>query len=62
MVVEAAREFLNIVGAVQNYDWGLKGSASLVAELGATNSSIPIDESKPYAEVKIFPALIIKDV
>jgi hypothetical protein len=49
-----------IVATVQNYDWGILGSASLVAKLGAENSGIAIDENKPYAEVPtLFFAYIV---
>ena len=33
--------------AVQAYDWGIKGSKSLVAQLQEN----PVDEDKPYAEL-----------
>ena len=37
--------------ATQNYEWGIKGSKSLVAQLHRKNSGIEVDENKPYAEV-----------
>ena len=40
-----------IVAAAQNYDWGVKGSSSLVAKLHVGNSGASINEEKPYAEV-----------
>lgn len=37
--------------SVQNYDWGKRGTDSLVARLSALNSSSEIDPEKPYAEI-----------
>ncbi len=43
---------LKLHGTVQNYDWGIKGSASAVAQLAAAASgSVVVDELRPYAEL-----------
>ncbi|KAL0270585.1 UNVERIFIED_CONTAM: hypothetical protein PYX00_007943 [Menopon gallinae] len=41
---------MELVCAIQNYDWGRKGMNSLAARIAQTNMSISILESKPYAE------------
>lgn len=38
--------------SVQNYDWGIKGEASLVGKIYGMNSGNEIEPDKPYAEVK----------
>jgi mannose-6-phosphate isomerase len=40
-----------ILGAVQHYDWGKLGSSSKVAQFYSKQTSTPIDETKPYAEI-----------
>ena len=40
--------FVNLACAVQNYDWGIKGRSE-VSALGALNTGVPSDASKPYA-------------
>lgn len=35
----------------QTYDWGKKGSSSLVAQFSETNPDFKLDESTPYAEL-----------
>lgn len=42
---------VEIVGAVQSYDWGIVGSNSTVAKLDASNAGRSVDEARPYAEV-----------
>lgn len=43
---------MELVGHVQNYDWGKLGSSSLVAQLMEANGAIEsIDENVPYAEL-----------
>ena len=37
--------------AVQNYDWGIQGAASLVGKIYAANSGKDVEAEKPYAEV-----------
>ena len=37
--------------AVQKYAWGKLGKSSLVAQLSGANSSVPILEQDPYAEL-----------
>lgn len=44
---------VEVVPAVQNYDWGMLGSNSLVAKLSGQSSNSIIDEAKPYAEVLV---------
>ena len=51
MVAKNEGGVVEIVGAVQNYDWGIVGSNSTVAKLDASNSGRPVDEGRPYAEV-----------
>ena len=41
---------LSLTCAVQNYDWGIKGRSE-VSALGALNTGVPSDASKPYAEL-----------
>ncbi|XP_037403982.1 mannose-6-phosphate isomerase 1-like [Triticum dicoccoides] len=36
---------------VQQYEWGRRGAASLVARLSAADSAAEIDEARPYAEL-----------
>ncbi len=43
---------VELVGFVQNYEWGIKGSESLVAQIYRSNSEQEIQTEKPYAEVK----------
>ena len=50
-----------IVAAVQNYEWGLHGSSSLVAKLWTANSGEKIDEGKPYAEVNNTGLLLLSN-
>ena len=58
MVAGVKSSTSEIVAAVQNYDWGIVGSGSLVARLSAGNAdSAKIDENKPYAEVGKDPPL-----
>jgi hypothetical protein len=52
MVARAESKTCHIIAAVQNYEWGLLGSHSLVAQLSVHNSGSPIEEEKPYAEVR----------
>ena len=42
-------------GSIQTYDWGKKGSSSLVAQLsrGAVKEDFELDEDTSYAEVSI---------
>ena len=40
--------------SVQNYDWGIKGEASLVGKIYEKNSGKVIDSEKSYAEVQVF--------
>ena len=43
---------MEIVCAVQNYEWGVRGNASSVAQLaGASQSAFTVDKAKPYAEL-----------
>lgn len=51
MVVATGAPIKKVIAAVQNYEWGLQGSSSLVAKLAEKNSGEKIDESKPYAEL-----------
>lgn len=51
MVTKSEGGVVEIVGAVQNYDWGIVGSNSTVAKLDASNAERPVDEGRPYAEV-----------
>lgn len=51
MVGLAKEEIHELVAAVQNYEWGIMGSNSLVAKLSEANSGAVIDEGKAYAEV-----------
>lgn len=55
MVAKSEGGVVEIVGAVQNYDWGIVGSNSTVAKLDASNSGRPVDEGRPYAEVSQSP-------
>lgn len=46
-------EPVELICAVQNYEWGLLGNESLVAKISAkNNSNSAIQSEKPYAEVK----------
>jgi mannose-6-phosphate isomerase len=42
---------IRLKAAVQNYDWGKKGSESLVASFGYSGSGVKIDKERPYAEL-----------
>ena len=55
MVSAIKEKPVELVGCVQNYDWGIKGSESLVAQVFQSNSAQEICQEKPYAEV------IVKD-
>jgi hypothetical protein len=46
------QQAVELVCAVQNYDWGVVGESGLVAQLHASNSASAIDPDKPYAEVQ----------
>ncbi|PJF16906.1 Mannose-6-phosphate isomerase [Paramicrosporidium saccamoebae] len=62
MVVATESSVCEVVAAVQNYEWGLLGSNSLVAKISAKNSDQQIDESKPYAETTspmVLPAILL---
>jgi len=50
-MVERISKEVEILGHVQNYDWGIIGDASLVAQLHKQNCGIAGDESRPYAEL-----------
>jgi mannose-6-phosphate isomerase len=41
---------LSLTCAVQNYDWGITGTSE-VSSLGAANTGVPTDPTKPYAEL-----------
>ena len=42
---------VELLGHVQNYDWGIVGEASLVAKLYNENGGAAMNESRPYAEL-----------
>ena len=41
---------LSLTCAVQNYDWGIKGTSE-VSALGELNTGVASDPTKPYAEL-----------
>lgn len=43
---------VELLACVQNYDWGIKGDESLVAQCYSKNSQQDISAEKPYAEVR----------
>lgn len=47
------QRLIRLKGSIQTYDWGKKGSSSLVARLAknAIGQEFIIDENKSYAEV-----------
>ncbi|XP_039290203.1 mannose-6-phosphate isomerase isoform X2 [Nilaparvata lugens] len=42
---------MELIGSIQNYHWGQKGSASIVARLAAGIASDVVDENRAYAEL-----------
>ena len=40
-----------VLGVVQQYDWGMIGRDSLVAQLSSANSGETIRDGEPYAEL-----------
>lgn len=43
---------VELIATVQNYDWGIRGDESLVAQIYAANAEQEItDQEKPFAEV-----------
>lgn len=44
-------EIVELNCCAQNYDWGIKGTDSLVGQIYQANSGNSIEEDKPYAEV-----------
>lgn len=49
----SASEPTELICTVQNYEWGLQGNESLVAQIySKNNSNSSIEKGKPYAEVK----------
>jgi hypothetical protein len=44
-------EIVELNCCAQNYDWGIKGTDSLVGQIYQANSGNLIEEDKPYAEV-----------
>lgn len=49
----SAEDPVELTCAVQNYDWGILGSQSLVGKIYEKNSGKTISEDKPYAEVNV---------
>ena len=47
----SAKGLIRLKATAQNYDWGKRGSDSLVALLGYAGSGIKTDKDKPYAEL-----------
>ena len=47
----ATKGLIRLKATAQNYDWGKRGSDSLVAVLGYAGSGIKTEQDKPYAEL-----------
>ena len=57
--LDASERPAELICAVQNYEWGLRGEESLVAQIYSKNNpNSSIEEGKPYAEVIILVILI----
>lgn len=52
MIEHTAQTAIPIVGKTMNYDWGIRGKSSLVAQLHSLNTGEVIeDETQAYAEL-----------